>query len=93
MWQSLVVAALFDEGAISTDGGHLKAGAALRPIAGKRGSHGYCTGLETGCTSVGDYPLSRREQSPRARRIPCRSGFSREAGAAVDGTGFAGVRG
>jgi len=89
MWQSLVVAALFDEGAISTDGGHLKAGAALRPIAGKRGSHGYCAGLETGCMSVGDYP----EQSPRARRIPCGSGFSRDAGAAVDGTGFAGVRG
>jgi len=47
---------------------------------------------------VGDYPalraaLSRREQSPRTRRTPCGSGFSREAGAALDGTGFAGVRG
>jgi len=32
----------------------LKAGAASRPIAGKRGSHGYCAGPEAGCISVGD---------------------------------------
>jgi len=34
-------------------GGHPKAGAASRPIAGKRGSHKYCTGPETGYISVG----------------------------------------
>ena len=34
-------------------GGHPKAGAASRPIAGKRGSYKYCTGPETGSISVG----------------------------------------
>jgi len=32
----------------------LKAGAASRPIAGKRGSHRYCAGPEAGCISVED---------------------------------------
>jgi len=55
-------------------------------------------GFKFSAVPVGDYPalraaLSRREQSPRARRILWGSGFSREAGAAVDGPGFAGVRG
>ena len=34
-------------------GGHPKAGAASRPIAGKPGSHRYCAGPETGYMSVG----------------------------------------
>ena len=64
------------------------------PIAGKP----VPIGRSSAAFNVGDYPalwaaLSRREQSPLVRRIACRSGFSREAGAAVDGTGFAGVRG
>ena len=37
--------------------------------------------------------LYRHGASPAALRDPCGSGFTREAGAAVDGTGYAGVRG
>ncbi|MET3676707.1 hypothetical protein ABIB24_004697 [Pseudomonas sp. UYEF17] len=37
--------------------------------------------------------LYRHGASPGALRDPCGSGHAREAGAAVDGTGYAGVRG
>jgi len=56
------------------------------------GSHRH-----SGALTVGDYPalraaLSRREQSPRAPHTLWER-LEPEAGAAVDGTGFAGVRG
>jgi len=70
----------------------IQAGAASRPIAGKRGSHKYCTGPVWEITQPFGLRC-RAEKRPRARRIPCMSDFSREAGAAVDGTGFAGFRG
>ena len=65
---------------ISAHGGHPKAGAASRPIAGKPGSHRHRGGLETGYISVGAGLLAMRPVLTTQRWGGVRSG-SEGAGA------------